>query len=62
MPEQAAANPKAKVTLESTPEPAKPAPGMSLAEALAQKGGPELDFEFDPPKTVFGFKPVDFDE
>lgn len=23
---------------------------MSLAQALEQKGGPELDFEFDPPR------------
>ncbi len=35
--------------------------GMSLAEAVAQVGGPELDFDFDPPKMNFVAKPVDFD-
>jgi len=34
--------------------------GMSLAEALAQKEGP--DFDFDPPKLGnMGFKPANFE-
>ena len=35
--------------------------GMTLTEALAQEGGPEIDFDFDPPRAVFGFKPAEFD-
>ncbi|MBN8998421.1 MAG: type II toxin-antitoxin system Phd/YefM family antitoxin [Rhizobiales bacterium] len=36
--------------------------GRSLLEALAQPGGPEYDFDFEPPKLDnMGFKPADFD-
>ena len=34
--------------------------GKSLAEALAQPGGPEYDFEFEVPRIEINSKPVDF--
>jgi prevent-host-death family protein len=36
--------------------------GRSLLEAIAQPGGPEYDFDFDPPKLDGSWlKPADFD-